>query len=76
MSGFGRDSAVGARIKGKLVVSLANGLPAVASTIAVEGIPTTHGTHVFVGDLRKVMPPNSGAAWQQTVVVSNARDRL
>ena len=40
----------GAGIKGKLVRSLAVGLPAVASTIAVEGMGLTHEKHLLVAD--------------------------
>jgi glycosyltransferase involved in cell wall biosynthesis len=40
----------GAGIKGKLVKSLADGLPAVASSIAVEGMGLTHGKEVLVSD--------------------------
>jgi GT2 family glycosyltransferase len=40
----------GAGIKGKLVMSLANGLPSVASGIAVEGTGLTHEKHALVAD--------------------------
>jgi GT2 family glycosyltransferase len=40
----------GAGIKGKLVMSLANGLPSVASSIAVEGMRLAHEEQVLVAD--------------------------
>jgi glycosyltransferase involved in cell wall biosynthesis len=40
----------GAGIKGKLVRSLAYGLPSVASSLAVEGMALQHGRHVLVAD--------------------------
>jgi GT2 family glycosyltransferase len=40
----------GAGIKGKLVMSLANGLPSVASSIAVEGMGLMHEKQVLVAD--------------------------
>jgi glycosyltransferase involved in cell wall biosynthesis len=40
----------GAGIKGKLVMSLANGLPSVASNIAAEGMGLAHEKHVLVAD--------------------------
>jgi glycosyltransferase involved in cell wall biosynthesis len=38
----------GAGVKGKLLLSMANGLPAVASVVAVEGIPVVDGRDVLV----------------------------
>jgi glycosyltransferase involved in cell wall biosynthesis len=40
----------GAGIKGKLVRSLAYGLPSVASSLAVEGMQLTHGREVLIAD--------------------------
>ncbi len=40
----------GAGIKGKLISSLARGLPAVASPLSVEGMGLTHGENVLVAD--------------------------
>ena len=41
---------VGAGIKGKLGTSLSFGVPAVATTIAVEGMPLEDGRHVAIAD--------------------------
>jgi glycosyltransferase involved in cell wall biosynthesis len=40
----------GAGVKGKLLTSMAHGLPVVASSIAIEGIPARDGRDVLVAD--------------------------
>jgi O-antigen biosynthesis protein len=40
----------GAGVKGKVVTSMAHGLPVVASSIAVEGIPALDGRDVLIAD--------------------------
>ena len=40
----------GAGVKGKVVTSMAHGLPVVASSIAVEGIPAQDGRDVLIAD--------------------------
>jgi glycosyltransferase involved in cell wall biosynthesis len=40
----------GAGIKGKLVASLAHGLPAVATNLALEGMGLVDGEHILTGD--------------------------
>jgi O-antigen biosynthesis protein len=40
----------GAGVKGKVVMSMAHGLPVVASSIAVEGIPAQDGRDVLIAD--------------------------
>lgn len=41
---------VGAGVKGKVTQALASGIPVVATTVAVEGIPLTSGRSVLVAD--------------------------
>ena len=40
----------GAGIKGKVITSLAHGIPVVASSLAVEGMGCEHGVHLLVAD--------------------------
>jgi Glycosyltransferase WbsX/Glycosyl transferases group 1 len=40
----------GAGIKGKIITSLAHGVPVVASPLAVEGMGCEHGVHLLVAD--------------------------
>ena len=40
----------GAGVKGKVLLSMAHGVPVVASSIAVEGIPVAHGCDALVAD--------------------------
>lgn len=40
----------GAGVKGKLTQSLARGLPCVATSLACEGMPLTHGLEVLIAD--------------------------
>jgi glycosyltransferase involved in cell wall biosynthesis len=50
----------GAGVKGKLLLSMAHGLPVVASTIAAEGIPARDGLDLLVAD--------APADWEEQVV--------
>jgi glycosyltransferase involved in cell wall biosynthesis len=40
----------GAGVKGKLIKCLANGLPSVATTLAVEGMDLEHEQHILIAD--------------------------
>ncbi len=58
----------GAGIKGKLITSLAHGVPVVASSLAVEGMGCEHGVHLLVAD--------SIAEWTEAVARAYSNEDL
>jgi glycosyltransferase involved in cell wall biosynthesis len=54
----------GAGVKGKVTMSMCNGIPVVGTTVAFEGMALTHGSEMLCGDTAELLAAHIVSAYQ------------